>query len=198
MSSPAKRAESGGTIHFRAMYGPVIQGKLVRLRPPKAEDALPMVGWFEDLKTTQFLGRRNPPSVEVENVWLESTAKDPNSVVWVLEVDGRAVGTTAIREIDWKNGFGTTGTMIGDKSLWGKGIGREVMQLRARYAFTQLPLRKLKSSYFDGNTASGRAQEAAGYREVGRFRADRYVDGKWVDEVMTEVMREDWLKENSV
>jgi [ribosomal protein S5]-alanine N-acetyltransferase len=180
------------------MYGPVIQGRLVRLRPPKPEDALSMVGWFEDLETTLFLGRRNPPSVEMENEWLESTAKDPNSVVWVVEVDGRAVGTTGIREIDWKNGFGTTGTMIGDKSLWGKGIGRETMQLRARYAFIQLPLRKLKSSYFDGNTASGRAQAAAGYREVGRFRADRYVDGKWVDEVMTEVMREDWLKANSV
>jgi len=175
------------------MYGPVIQGKLVRLRPPKPEDAVPMVGWFEDLETTLFLGRRSPPTVEMENEWLERTARDANSVVWVIEVDGRAVGTTGIREIDWKNGFGTTGTMIGDRSLWGKGIGRETMQLRARYAFTQLPLRKLKSSYFDGNTASGRAQAAAGYREVGRYRADRYVDGKWVDEVMTEVMREDWL-----
>jgi RimJ/RimL family protein N-acetyltransferase len=180
------------------MYGPVIEGKLVRLRPPNADDALPMVGWFEDLETTQFLGRRNPPSVEMEKEWLEATARDPNSVVWVVEVDGRAVGTTGIREIDWKNGFGTTGTLIGDRSLWGKGIGREVMQLRARYAFVQLPLRKLKSSYFDGNVASGRAQAAVGYREVGRFRADRFVEGRWVDEVMTEVMREDWLKTNSV
>jgi ribosomal-protein-alanine N-acetyltransferase len=176
------------------MYGPVIQGKLVRLRPPRADDAAPMVGWFEDLEATLFLGRRNPPSIDMEKEWLEKTAKDPNSVVWVVEVDGRAVGTTGIREIDWKNGFGTTGTLIGDKSLWGKGIGREVMQLRARYAFVQLPLRKLKSSYFDGNVASGRAQAAAGYREVGRFRADRFVEGRWVDEVMTEVLREDWEK----
>jgi RimJ/RimL family protein N-acetyltransferase len=180
------------------MYGPVIQGKLVRLRPPKAEDALPMLSWFEDLEATRFLGRRNPPSVEMEKEWLEVTAKDPDSVIWVVEVEGLAVGTTGIRGIDWKNGFGTTGTMIGDKSLWGKGIGREVMQLRARYAFVQLPLRKLKSSYFDGNVASGRAQAAAGYREVGRLRADRFVDGRWVDEVLTEVLREDWLKENSV
>ena len=180
------------------MYGPVIEGKLVRLRPPNANDASPMVLWFEDLETTLFLGRRNPPSVEMEKEWLEIIAKDPNSVVWVVEVDGRAVGTTGIREIDWKNGFGTTGTLIGDRKLWGKGVGRETMQLRARYAFVQLPLRKLKSSYFDGNTASGRAQAAAGYREVGRFRADRYVDGKWVDEVVTEVLREDWLKANSV
>ncbi|HXJ48575.1 MAG TPA: GNAT family protein [Candidatus Acidoferrum sp.] len=180
------------------MYGPVIEGKVVRLRPPKPEDALPMVSWFEDLEVTHFGGRRTAHSIEMEKTWLESTAKDPNSVVWVLEVDGRAVGTTVIREIDWRNGFGITGTVIGDRSLWGKGIGRETMQLRSRYAFMQLPLRKLKSSYFEGNTASGRAQAAAGYREVGRYRADRYVDGQWVDEVMTEVLREDWLKANSV
>jgi RimJ/RimL family protein N-acetyltransferase len=180
------------------MNGPVIQGKLVRLRPPKGDDASRMLSWFEDLEINHFLGRRHPISIEMEKETLERIARDPDSVIWVVEVDGRAVGTTVIHGIDWKNGFGTTGTMIGDKSLWGKGIGRETMQLRARYAFIQLPLRKLKSSYFDGNTASGRAQAAAGYREVGRFRADRYVDGKWVDEVMTEVMREDWLKANSV
>ncbi|TMG07094.1 MAG: GNAT family N-acetyltransferase [Chloroflexi bacterium] len=72
------------------------------------------------------------------------------------------------------------------------------MQLRARYAFTQLPLRKLKSAYMEGNEASGRAQAAAGYREVGRYRADRFVDGKWIDLILTEVHREDWLKTNSV
>jgi RimJ/RimL family protein N-acetyltransferase len=180
------------------MYGPVIQGKLVRLRPPKPADAEVMMTWFEDLETTRFLGLRNPPSVEMEKEWLEATAKDPNSVVWVVEVGSLAVGTTGIREIDWKNGFGTTGTLIGEKSQWKKGIGRETMQLRARYAFTQMPLRKLKSSYFDGNVASGRAQAAAGYREVGRHRADRFVDGRWVDEIITEVLREDWIKSNSV
>ena len=180
------------------MYGPVMQGKLVRLRPPKPEDAELMPGWFEDLETTRFLGLRNPPSIEMEKDWLDRTAKDPDSVVWVVEVDGRAAGTTGIRDIAWKNGFGTTGTLIGDRSLWGKGIGRETMQLRARYAFIQLPLRKLKSSYFDGNKASGGAQAAAGYREVGRYRADRFLDGQWVDEVITEVLREDWIKTNSV
>lgn len=180
------------------MYGPVIQGKLLRLRPPKPDDAEVMIGWFEDLEATHFLELRNPPSIEMEKEWLDRTGKDPSSVVWVVEVDGRAVGTTGIREIDWKNGFGSTGTIIGDKTQWRKGIGREAMQLRTRYAFTQLPLRKLKSAYFDGNVASGRAQAAAGYQEVGRHRADRFVGGKWVDMIITEVMREDWLKGNSV
>jgi RimJ/RimL family protein N-acetyltransferase len=176
------------------MYGPVIQGKLVRLRPPRPEDAALMITWFEDLEVTRFMLLRFPPSIDAEREWLDGMAKAQDSVVWVVEHEGRAVGTSAIHLIDWANGFGTTGTVIGEKSVWGKGLGRELMQLRTHYAFTQLPLRKLKSAYFDGNEASARAQAAVGYREVGRHRADRFIDGKWVDQVITEVLRDDWEK----
>jgi ribosomal-protein-alanine N-acetyltransferase len=176
------------------MYGPVIQGKLVRLRPPKLEDAAVMISWFENMEVTRFLLVRHPPSIDMEKEWLDRTARDPDAVVWVVEYKGTAVGTTQLHLIDWRNGSATTGTIIGDKSMWGKGLGREVMQLRAGYAFTQLPLRKLKSAYIDGNVASARAQVAAGYREIGRHHADMFVAGKWRDHVMTEVMRDEWEK----
>ena len=176
------------------MYGPLIQGQLVRLRPPKTEDAAAMITWFEDLEVTRFMLLRFPPSIEMENEWLDRMAKSQDDVFWVVEHDGRAVGATAIHQINWKNGSGTTGTTIGDRTLWGKGIGREVMQLRCHFAFNQLPLRKLKSAYFDGNEASAKAQAAAGYREVGRYRADQFIDGEWVDHIITEVLREDWQK----
>ena len=176
------------------MYGPVLHGKLVRLRPPKPDDAAVMITWFEDMEVTRFILLRHPPSIDAEKEWLDKMARSPDDVVWVVEFKGRGVGATAIHAIDWKNGFGTTGTVIGDKSVWGQGLGREVMQLRARYAFIQLPLRKLRSAYLEGNEASARAQAAAGYREVGHHLADRFVDGRWVDEVITEVLREDWVK----
>ena len=113
------------------MYGPVLESKLVRLRPPRPEDATVMITWFEDLEVTRFLKLRYPPSVEAEKEWLEKIARDPDHVQWVVEFKGAAAGTTSIVGIDWKNGFGTTGTVIGDKSVWGKGLGRELMQLRA-------------------------------------------------------------------
>ena len=180
------------------MYGPVIQGKLVRLRPPAAEDAAVMITWFEDMEVTRFLLLRHPPSMDMEKDWLDRMARSPDDVIWVVEYQGQAVGTTALHMIDWRNGSATTGTVIGDKSVWGKGLGRELMRLRARYAFTQLPLRKLKSAYIDGNHASAKAQTAAGYRDVGRHRADMFVDGSWRDHILTEVLREDWEKANSV
>ncbi len=176
------------------MYGPVLQGKLIRLRPPRPDDATAMATWFDDLEVTRFLKLRNPPSVGMENEFLDRMARDPNAVYWIVEHDGRAVGGTSIVAIDWKHGYGTTGTVIADKTVWGKGVGRELMQLRTAYAFTQLPLRKLKSGYLEGNEASARAQAAAGYREVGRWHADRFVDGTWRDHVLTEVLREDWAR----
>jgi RimJ/RimL family protein N-acetyltransferase len=123
-----------------------------------------------------------------------ASRQGPERDRWAVEYKGRAVGTTGIHTIDWKLGFGTTGTIIGDKTVWAKGLGRELMQIRAEYAFTQLPLRKLKSGYIEGNDASARAQKTAGYREVGRWHRDRFVDGEWRDHVLTELMREDWEK----
>jgi len=66
------------------------------------------------------------------------------------------------------------------------------MQLRAAYAFTHTPLRKLKSGYIDGNLASARAQKAAGYKEIGRLREENFGEGKWRDMILTELLREDW------
>jgi RimJ/RimL family protein N-acetyltransferase len=174
------------------MYGPVLEGKLVRLRPARPSDAELMITWFEALEVTRYLFIRNPPGIEAEKEWLDQMARDPDTVHWVVDFEDRAVGGTGIHMIDWKNGFGTTGTVLGDKAVWGRGLGRELMQLRTAYAFTQLPLRKLKSSYIDGNEASARAQAATGYQVIGRHRKDRWVDGAWRDLILTEVLREDW------
>ncbi|HET9782587.1 MAG TPA: GNAT family protein [Candidatus Dormibacteraeota bacterium] len=179
------------------MFGPVIEGKLVRLRPPRPDEVTEISTWFDDLEVTRFLKLRNPPSVEMEKEFLDRTARDPDAIWWAVEHEGRLVGGTGIVRIDWKWGHGTTGTVIADKSVWGKGLGRELMQLRAEYVFMQTPLRTLRSGYLEGNVASARAQKSAGYEEVGRWHEDRVVDGKWVDHVLTELRREDWVKSRS-
>jgi RimJ/RimL family protein N-acetyltransferase len=174
------------------MYGPVIQGKLVRLRPPQDDEVKQISTWFDDMEVTRFLKLRFPPSVDMEKEFLDRMARDPNTIWWAVEHEGYLVGGTGIVAIDWKSGFGTTGTVIADKSVWGKGLGRELMQLRAEYAFKQTPLRSLRSGYIEGNVASGRAQKAAGYKEVGQWHDDAFVDGKWLDHILTELRREDW------
>lgn len=179
------------------MYGPIILGSQFRLRPPRLEDAAVMVDWFADPEVTALLNMRMGMSVESEQAWLRRVEESPDTILWVIEHDGRTVGNTVITQIDWANQHGTTGTLIGDKSVWGRGIARELMRLRADYAFLQHPFGKLKSGYLEGNEASRRAQLAAGYREVGRLRREHYRDGRWLDHILTELLREDWERARS-
>jgi RimJ/RimL family protein N-acetyltransferase len=176
------------------MYGPVIEGELFRLRPPREEDAEVMITWFEDVEVTARLLRRLPPSMDEEKEWLRRMGTDPNSIIWVIEHEGKPVGTTGLHDIDWVNQRAVTGTLIGDKSAWGKGIAGEMMKRRADFAFLEFHLHKLESGFIEGNEASRRAQLGAGYKEAGRRRQAFFREGRWLDHISTEMLREDWEK----
>ncbi|MDQ6898672.1 MAG: GNAT family N-acetyltransferase [Candidatus Dormibacteraeota bacterium] len=174
------------------MYGPVLTGSNFRLRPFREEDAQLVCDWFADLEVTLYLSRRTVPSLQLEREWLQKMATSETDIVWCIESEDLPVGSTAAHSIDWLNGHATTGTVIGDRTVWGKGIGGELMCLRRDYLFREFRLNKLKSAYLEGNEASARAQRAAGYREVGRFQREVFRDGRWFDQIQTELLREDW------
>ena len=66
------------------------------------------------------------------------------------------------------------------------------MRLRTAYAFEQLGLEKVFTAAFVGNTASRRAMERVGYREVGVHRRHFFRHGRWHDLWVAELLREDW------
>lgn len=177
---------------MRAVFGPRLEGRIVVLRPVREGEAEVIVGWLEDTEVTRHLGILLPPSVAGEREWLAARAQDEHHVFWGIEHEGRLVGVTSIFEIDWINRRGTTGTTIGERAVWGRGIGTETMQLRARFAFEMLNLNKLNSGYYEGNEASAEAQRRTGYREVGRRRQEQFRHGRWRDMILTELLREDW------
>ena len=174
------------------MYGPVLTGTKVTLRPPDDSDAARVAAWFADLEVTRYLNRRFTFAVEQEEGFLKSAGESKTDVFWMLEAEGQAIGTTGIYRIDWLNARATTGTMIGVKSEWGKGRGSEAMALRTEYAFRQLNLHKLTSGTYLENEPSKRALMKAGYREVGIEHDHYFRGGRWHDHWMCEVLRDDW------
>ena len=174
------------------MYGPVLTGTKVTLRPPDDSDAARFVAWFADLEVTRYLLRRFTFAVEQEEGFLKTVGESKNEVFWMLEAGGQAIGATGIHQIDWLHAHATTGLMIGVKSEWGKGLASEAMALRTEYAFRQLNLHKLMSGAFLENEPSKRALMKAGYREVGIAREHLFREGTWHDHWMCEVLRDDW------
>ena len=178
------------------MFGPVLKGAKVVLRPPDASDPARFIAWLADPEVTRYLGVRFPLSLLAEEETIKRMGDDRNTVWWVVEAEGRAIGGTGIHQIDWVDRNGTTGTVIGDKAAWRKGYGSEAMLMRTEYAFRQLDLHKLKSSAFMENEPSKHALAKAGYRQIGVQREDIWRDGKWHDHWLCEVLRSDWEREH--
>lgn len=174
------------------MFGPVLKGQKVTLRPPDAGDAAKFIEWFADLEVTRFLGTAFPLSLQAEEDTIKRLGESKNDVWWVIEAEGKCIGASGIHRIDWINAHAITGTVIGDTSCWRKGYGSEAMALRTAYAFRQLNLHKLKSGAFMENEPSKRALQKAGYKQVGVSREDFWRDGRWHDHWECEILRSEW------
>ena len=176
------------------MYGPVLTGTKVTLRPPEDADAARFVEWFADVEVTRYLGRRAVPALFQEEEFLKRVGESKTDVFWMIEAEGRAIGASGIHQIDWVNAHAITGTVIGDRSMWRKGLGSESMALRTAYAFEQLNLHKLMTQVFMENEPSKRGLVKVGYREIGMEREHFFREGRWHDHWLAELLRSDWEK----
>jgi len=173
-----------------------LEGKLIRLVPIHLEKHLSnYTRWVNDPDVCENLLLEFPIPAHVEKEWLDRLSREPNDVVFAIEtLDGTHLGTTAIHGINWRHGFATTGSFIGEASERGKGYGTEAAILRSRYAFHVLGLRQLHSSYLGVNERSRKMQEKLGAIEVGRMPQKYWKRGCYRDEVLTLLTRERFIE----
>ena len=176
------------------MFGPLLRGEKVTLRPARENDAEHFVRWFADMDVTRFLARRMAISLQQEQEFLKKIGESKDDVWWVIEVADQPIGATGIHSINWLDANGTTGIVIGEKGSWGKGYATETMRLRTRYAFRELNPHKLVTEVDAENDASRKGLERNGYRTVGVRREQTFREGTWHDRWVAEVLRADWEK----
>jgi RimJ/RimL family protein N-acetyltransferase len=173
------------------MYGPIIEGRLVRLEPPSAELAPLYCRWLADPDVNLYT-LRFPPSPKMAEGWLEKAATSDTDVLWMLTVEGRPLGASQIDTINWHHRRGDIAFTIGEKAAWGKGYATEAVRLMTRFAFDELNLEKLCGEAIADNVGSIRAMEKAGYAQYGRARKHFYQNGHWSDTWFGEILREEW------
>jgi RimJ/RimL family protein N-acetyltransferase len=174
------------------MLGPVLSGERVVLAPATPDDLPLFCAWFADREITRTLLTRFPLSLKQEDEWYQRTATSQRDVLWAIRVDGGTIGNTGLHGIDWVNRHAISGTLIGDRSQWGKGYATEAVHLRTAYAFDDLGLERLESESLTVNVAMHRALEHSGYRKIATRRRYIYGGGEWHDAYLFELLRDEW------
>ena len=173
------------------------QGKKVRLRPLRIEDAEHSFITSLDSPSRRMLqlGIELPTSVELLRSSLEKYVgcKDADGMIlFVIEnLEGVNVGGISWHTREQKNGTFSFGIVV-DRAHRRKGYAEDAVRILLRYAFWERRYQKCNSACVHANEASIRLHEKLGFVEEGRRRRQFFLKGEYYDDVLFGLTREEF------
>ncbi|MYL44250.1 GNAT family N-acetyltransferase [Virgibacillus halodenitrificans] len=102
------------------------------------------------------------------------------------------IGVTSLINLDLKNRNAECIIDIGEKNYWGKGYGKEALQLLLTYAFNELNLHRVSLQVFSFNTRAIQLYEKLGFVEEGKCREALYRNGEWHDIIQMGLLKKEF------
>lgn len=178
----------------------MLETKRLVLKPHTMANLEKMNKWRNDNELLYFDG--NSPEV-IEPIPMDSTRryiqyiinnKDEESIRYGIhrKVDDELIGFCIIAYIDRYNRNCRFGITLGEKDEWGKGYGREIIKEVKRHCFMELNMNRIGVELYSYNERSRRLFEGAGFKREGIMRQYVLKNGKFEDEYVYGLLREEW------
>ena len=98
-------------------------------------------------------------------------------------VTDRPIGCTYLRDYDLVNHKAEYGVFIGEESMRGQGLGKEMLTLTLDFAYETLHIHKIFARALADNPASIHCFLACGFEQEAYLRDEVLLDGKYRDVV---------------
>ncbi len=151
----------------------------------------PYLGWMQDAEILRFLEarftRHTPESLAG---FIRSMNDNPDALLlgMFLKDDGRHVGNIKLGPVNRDHARGDIGLLIGDKSVWGRGLATEAIIALTHYGFDTLGLNRLYAGCYGGNEGSVRAFVKAGWTVEARLPRYWRLDASWVEHIILGIL----------
>jgi RimJ/RimL family protein N-acetyltransferase len=176
-----------------SVRSPYLIGESVYLRPLEEDDATVCHAWLNAPEIRRGLASRvRPHTAASARAYIRELhpARDQVFAI-VTRGDDIHVGNCGLHEIDAVNRVAGLGLLIGHKDHWGRGFGTEAVTLVCLHAFETLNLRKVWLSCHATNDRALRLYRRVGFEVEGRLREHAYVEGRYVDQLLMGVLRDE-------
>jgi phosphinothricin acetyltransferase len=124
-------------------------------------------------------------TVEERRAWLE--ARGPRHPVIVAEAQGQVVGFGSLNVFNPRRAYDHVAdfSLYVERSWRGKGVGRILLQALVDRA-SRIGYHKMVLSAFPFNPAGMALYRKLGFRVVGVYKEQGFLDGQWVDTIIME------------
>jgi RimJ/RimL family protein N-acetyltransferase len=178
----------------------MIEGEKVRLRSVELSDLDEIMKHWNKMELRKLVGNLalGPASRNDEEEWIKNTWKqrrERRAFIFAIETtsEDKLIGTLGLHGCDWTNRSAVLGIAIYDPKNRGRGYGQEAINLLLDFAFKTLNLNRVELETYDFNQRAQKCFKKVGFREVGRKRKAHFVNGKYHDIIVMDILREDWL-----
>ena len=175
-----------------------MSGSQVYLRPLERTDLNERyLGWLNDPEVTRYLETGAFPTTpqDLELFYEEVTGSRNQVILAIVEVKwDRHIGNVKLGPIHWIHQSATLGILVGEKKLWGKGIGIEATRLMVEYGFHRLNLRRIDLGVFADHESAVRCYQQVGFKTEGRMREALFQDGNYKDRLWMGLLRSEYLE----
>ena len=170
----------------------------VRFRATEKDDLRFIHEWENDAEVMTF--SRNVPMnfaniAQIEKMYDEwnKNDKELRFIVELLETN-EPIGVARIEQWDW-GGVRTAdiGTYIGKKTLWEKGIGKQITLALLEMCFFEMNMDRCEASSVEYNQRAHRVLEKCGFRKAGVMRQSAFVKGRKWDRYKFDILKEEYL-----
>jgi ribosomal-protein-alanine N-acetyltransferase len=171
-------------------------GPRVTLRLLTPEDCSERyVAWLEDPEVNRYLETRwSRQTLDSVRSFVEEKLGSADSYLFAIldRASQVHVGNIKIGPIDPRHAFADVSYLIGDRASWGRGLATDAIEVVTRLGFDRLGLHRMQAGLYEGNVASQRALEKAGYSLEGRQRRKLRSGDAWEDYLWYGLVRDAW------
>jgi RimJ/RimL family protein N-acetyltransferase len=163
----------------------------MKLRSLEREDLKQLRDWRNDPDIFSRVREYRFLNMENQEAWFNSLRDNRNIIMFGVETECQRVwrnaldqykliGVCGLTNIDWITRKAEVSIYIGDKEFRGKGLGVEILNALANYAFNECNLNKLWAEIFAYNIVGEKVFIKAGYKYEGKLRCHAYKSGMFV------------------
>lgn len=171
--------------------GPMYSGKIITLRPFEPTDLDIYRQWVNDPALMPLLDRILPVTQSDHQRWYEAMMADSQTVIFAVEYAHHFVGCVWLYAIHARHLTAEVRILLGHTPV--KGMGTDALVTLARFAFDQMNLHKLYAYVLGHNPRAARAFEKAGFSQEGIFKAERFINGVYIDVLRLGLLRESFV-----
>ncbi len=143
----------------------------VGLRPVEQADLELLSRWDEDPVIHALMGRRFVDLSPRE--WLRNVRRSRSCRVWMIEWEGRPVGEVELAQVNRRTRTAEIRVCVGERPLWGRGIGTAAMTASLDHAFGPMGLESVYLRVFTTNQRAIALYERLGFRREGLLEPSR-------------------------